>query len=575
MQGQIAARVELGLAGALGAGLWWLVLDAASRGEIGGYTALGLSGLILTLIGALLAMAGPLGLRRALPRAAGLAVIAGGLVWLTRLRYGDVGQFLATPLPSLAGFAVATLPVPFLVAAGRTRWNDYPLLFLEAWGIALRLAAAMTFTGFVWLVILLSDQVLRIVGIGALGQLMQHQAGVMILSGAALGLGMAVIHDLAEVASPYLVLRLFRLFLPLVLGVMAIFLIALPIRGFEGLTGGFSPAMLLLVLVGAGITLISITVDQSDGEAVRSPVLIRAAQGTAILLPIIAGLALWAIGLRIGQHGWTPERVFVALVGGLGLGYGLVYALAVLRGKGWMERIRQGNLRMILLVIALAAAWLTPVLNAEAISARDQLARLRDGRTPVEALDPLALGRWGRPGAEALAELAALAKEPGQEALAERLAGEGAGSGPDRARLAADLAAVLPVEPATATGTRDTLLPAVEAYLLQDWLQLCGGGLATGGAPCLMVVADLMPTIPGEEAFLFLTRSAGDTEIVGLYLDAAGLVHYRSASHPDGRVIDAAEAKALMESYRQSAPPVTAALLNQLGTGEDGLILQP
>jgi hypothetical protein len=67
-----------------------------------------------------------------------------------------------------------------------------------------------------------------------------------------LGLGMAVIHDLAELLSPYVVLRVFRLFLPVVLAVMAIFLVALPFRGLDGLAGGLSPAMLLLVMVGGG-----------------------------------------------------------------------------------------------------------------------------------------------------------------------------------------------------------------------------------------------------------------------------------------------------------------------------------
>ena len=575
MQGQIAARVQLGLAGALGAGLLWWVLAAYDNGKLGDYPALVLSGLILTLFGGLLAMAGPLGLWRALPRAAGLAVITGALVALTRLRFDDPAQFFDTPLPALAGLAVAVLPVPFLVAAGRTRWNDYPLLFLEAWSIALRIAAAFTFTGLVWLAIFLSDQVLQIVGIGVLGQLMQDELPVMVISGAAFGLGMAVIHELAEVASPYLLLRLFRLFLPVVLGVMAIFLVALPIRGVDGLTGGLSPAMLLLVMVGAGITLTSIVVDQSDAEAVQSPILIRSAQAMALILPVVAALALWAIWLRIGQYGWTPGRVFVAMVGGLGLGYGLIYAQAVLRGPGWRERIRQGNLRMILLVIALAALWLTPILNAERISANDQLARFQDGRTPIEELDPYAFSQWGRPGAEAFAVLETLAKEPGQEALARRLAGETAEPVPDRAALAADLAAVLPVQPATATGTRDTLLPEVDDYQLQDWLQVCGQSLSTDGPPCLMVVADLLPTLPGEEAFLFLDRSADYIEIVGLYLDAKGVLQYRTATHPDGSVIDTVEAKALMEAYRLTPPPVSAALLNQLGTGEDGLIILP
>ena len=105
----------------------------------------------------------------------------------------------------------------------------------------------------------------------------------------------------------------------------------------------------------------------------KAAVLQRAAQATALILPVMAGLAAYAVWLRVGQHGWTPERLFVALACGLALVYGLVYALAVLRGVGWMGRIRQAQHRSGAAVILLAGLWLTPVLNAERISARNQL----------------------------------------------------------------------------------------------------------------------------------------------------------------------------------------------------------
>jgi hypothetical protein len=575
MQGQTTARAALALTGALGGLCLWAAFEAADRDWIGDYASLILSGGVLTLFGALLAMAGPLGLGRALPRALGLAVLSGGLLWLTRLRYADADDFFASPVPALAGFVVATLPVPFLIAAARTGWRDYPALFLEAWSIGLRFAAALTFTGVVWLVIILSNEVLGIVGIDWIERLLEDDLAPMVLTGAILGLGMAVIHDLAEYLSPYLVLRLFRLFLPVVLGVMAVFLVALPFRGLDGLTGGLSPALLLLTMVAAGIALVSIAVDQTDAEATQSPVQIRSAQAMALILPVFAGLALWAIWLRIGQHGWTPDRVFVALIGGMGLGYGLVYAAAVLRGAGWMERVRQGNIRMVLVGIGLAALWLTPVLNAEKIAAANQLARFADGRTTAETLDIYALGRWGKPGDAALAKLALTAGEPGQEALARLLAGESATPVADQPALAAALAKLMPVQPPSATGTRDTLLAGADGYLLESWTGVCTAKLETGAPACLMVVADLMPLRPGEEAMLFLQHSADYIEIIGVFLDDSGVAQTRSAVRPDGQYIDAAQAAALMLRYQTTPPPVTAALLNQMGTGGEGLFILP
>lgn len=575
MTGQIAARAQLALAGGLGGFLLWVVFRAHDRDWIGDYPALILFGMVATLFGALLGMAGPIGLIRALPRAVLLAVAVGALVALTMLRYADADDFVRAGIPVLATVAVATLPVPFLIAGAKSGWRDYPALFLEAWSVVLRFSAAAAFTGLVWLVIYLSDEVLNIVGIAVIGRLLEHEVVPLVLSGAVMGLGMAVIHDLADLLSPYVVLRLFRLFLPVVLAVMAVFLVALPFRGLDGLAGGLSPALLLLTMVAGGISLVSIAVDQSDADATQSPLLIRSAQGMALVLPVLAGLALWAIWLRVAERGWSPDRVFVVLVAGIGVAYGLIYALAVLRGGAWMGRIRQGNIHMALAVTVLAALWLTPVLNAERISANDQLARFSSGRTAVETLDLYALRSWGKPGAAVVAELEARAKEPGQEALAALLSGEVPTPAVDRAPLMASLRAAMPVQPATATGTRDTLFESAADYMLQDWLQVCGAALTPDQPGCLLVVADLMPTMPGEEAMLFLQRSVDYVEIAGLYIGEDGQLRQRGTTRPDGRYFSSTEALALMREYQITPPPVTAAMLNQLGTGETGLIVLP
>ncbi|MCU0903047.1 MAG: DUF4153 domain-containing protein [Tabrizicola sp.] len=575
MTGQIAARIGLALAGALGGFLFWTVTEAQDRDWIGQYPAMVLFGLISTLFGALLGMAGPIGLSRAVPRALGLAAVVAGLMALTALRYAEPRDFFQGPMPTLAVTLLASLPVPFLIAAAKSGWRDYPALFLEAWSVALRFVAAGAFTGLVWLVIYLSDEVLSLVGIEVIGQLIRHEIVVLVLTGAVLGLGMAVIYDLADLLSPYVVVRMFRLFLPVVLAVMAVFLVALPFRGLDGLAGGLSPALLLLTMVAAGVSLVSIAVDQSDAEATESPLLRRSAQAMALVLPVMAALATWAIWLRVADHGWTPDRVFVALIALVGVAYGLVYAQAVLRGPGWMERIRQGNIWMALAALGLAALWMTPVLNAERISAQSQLARFEAGETKVEALDLYALRFWGKPGAEVLAALDAKAKEPGQEALASMLAGEPQSPGLDQETLLAAVATAMPIQPATATGTRDTLFAAAEDYMLEDWMRVCESRPVPGQDACLMVVADLLPARPGEEAILFLQRSLDYVEISGIYVGDDGQLVSRTATRADGRYYNGTEASELMRQYQDTPPPLTAAQLNQLGTGDTGLIILP
>jgi hypothetical protein len=580
MNGQLAERWRLALTGAAGAALLWALIEAVERDMLGDRIALILLTLVATGFAALLAMAGPIGLGRALPRALGLGMVVAALVWLASLRHAEVDGLFASPLPALAALAVASLPVPFLIAAARNGWRDYPALFLEAWSIVVRYAAAWAFVGLLWLVIFLSDQVLRIVGVTVIGDLLDHWIVPAVITGAALGLGMAVVYELADLLSPYLVLRLFRILLPVVLAVMLVFLAALPFRGLDGLFNGLSPALLLLTMVAAGVSLVSVTVDQSDADASQSPVLRRAAQGMTLILPVLGGLAAYAIWLRVDQHGWTPERLFVALVAVLGLVYGAVYALAVLRGEGWMARIRQGNIGMALLVIVLAGLWLTPLLNAERISASNQLARFEAGRTAVADLDIRAIEGWGLPGERALARLAERAQEPGQEALAARLAGVDDPSAPGvdadaRAEAARVLSAAMPVQPTTATGTRDMLLSAAETYMLADWQAVCDRRIEDGSPACLMVVADLLPTMPGEEAMLILEHDPSYVEVLGLFMADDGVLLSRSVMLPDGSYLTTADAAALLRDWAKAPPPLTPALLNQLGTGETGLMIRP
>lgn len=575
MGAALQARWSLALLGALGGALSWALGEAVQRGFLDDRLALALHATVASFVLAALAMAGPLGLARAAPRALGLGVLSGTLVGLVALRFATAEEVLAVPMHLLAALTVASLPVPFLIAAARPGWRDYPALFEEAWSIVIRLAAAMAFTLLVWILILLSDQVLRIVGIGVLSHLLENRLAVLTLVGASLGLGVAVVWELAGPIAPQLALRLLRLLLPVVLAVMLVFLVALPLRGFERLVLGLSPSVLLLSMVAAGVALVAVAVDRSDAEAAQGRMIRWAALGMALVLPLVAGLALWALWLRVGQYGWTPERLFLALAALIGLGYGLTYALAVLRGAGWMARIRRGNIGMALAVIAAAALWLTPLFNAEAISARNQVERFLSGRTGMAELDLWAFGRWGRPGAAALAQLEGLAAQPGNEALAARLRGEDDPEGTERAEALAGLTAILPLQPPTATGTRDRILAAAEPYRLRDWAGVCARKLETEQPACVLVVADLLPAIPGEEAILVLERNPGAAEAIGFLVNAEGYLTERPVVRPDQGYLPGEAAAELLRAAQAAPLALTPAEVNQLGTGPTGVLILP
>jgi hypothetical protein len=329
-------------------------------------------------------------------------------------------------------------------------------------------------------------------------------------------------------------------------------------------------------MAAAGITGVTVVLDAGEAEASRSPVLRGAARVTALLVPVLAGLGIWALAQRVGAYGWTPERLFLGLLLGLAAAYGAAYAAAVLRGPGWEARIRAANPPLALGVLAAAVLWLTPVLDAEAISARDQLARYEAGQLAAAALDAQAIGRWGRAGEAALAGIRAAAEARGDAAALARLDDPGAApeaAQADLAALRAEVAAVLPLRPESATGTRDMFLALMQPWELTALRDAC---LAeAGGQPgCLMVVADLLPGLPGEEAVL-ATGAASDWPLLeGLYASPEGWLT-RAAVRTATGYPTAEAARALIAAWRDAPPPLAPAPVMQLGTGETGVFFLP
>jgi hypothetical protein len=138
----------------------------------------------------------------------------------------------------------------------------------------------------------------------------------------------------------------------------------------------------------------------------------------------------------------------------------------------------------------------------------------------------------------------------------------------------ATLSGLMPVQPPGATGTRDTLIAGADDYLLGDWARVCR--TAPAGRPgCLLVVADLLPARPGEEAMLLLARGEGYVDLLGLFLDDNGQLATRTVQRADGRIPTAIDLQALADAWTAAPPPLTQAPVNQLGTGDGGLLFLP
>lgn len=568
----IRQRADMAALGALAGVSLYLLAKIVDENWLDERLALALVSFAVVFFAGGLSMAGPVRMARALGMAAALGLAVALLLSWAGLRYDSLHDF--QPFPLFAAAVLAVLPLPFLMAQAGPGWRDYPSLFTHSWGLFVRLSLAVIFVGVVWGVILLSDALFGLIGLRWIEQALEMPLAPWLITGLVFGLALAVVNELSDYVSPFLILRLLRLLVVPVLVVLVVFGLALPVRGLGGLFGGLSSAATLLAMVAAAVTLVSAAVDQAEADAVGPGLQARAVQALALLVPVPAGLAAVSLWLRVGQYGWTPGRLFAAWMVVLALGYGVFYALAVLR-PGWQVGVRRANIGLALAVIGSAGLWLTPVLHPEAIAARSQLARFEAGGRKPEDIDIYALSQWGRAGDLALNRLEDIAAEPGQTALAARLAGEQQGNAPmDAAALRAALLAILPLQPNDATATRDAILAAADPSLLNYWRARCEQVLPEGQRGCVMVVADLWADLPGPEALMVTTDEAGFLNYNGLVLTADGLQSH-AVQDRDGFLPDQGEGRDLLMTLQVAPPVLEPAPFNQISVGAARLLMLP
>jgi hypothetical protein len=568
-------RIALALFGALAGYVLWLLSDIWHAS--GGRAALAALVGGTVFAGAALGMTGPVPPIRAFLLASPPGLVSGVLVFWASFRFDTARGFAASlhPFAALALFAI--LAMPFLIALGvdRRQWRAYPVLFREAWSFVVRLAAAGLFTGLFWLGYGLSDQLFRLVEIAALADLVELEGFVPALTGLVFGLALAVLDELAAGASPALAVRLLRLLILPAAGVIAVFLGQLGLRGAAGLPQGLSAATLLLAFAALAVTLVAAAVEGDDARAVRGLPMRALTRLLALsVLPLAAG-AGWAVAARVAQYGWSPARLAAAALVLAGLAYGAGYLFAVLRGARFALWVRRVNKAAALGLIAVAAAWLTPLLDAERISAHSQAARFADGRATAADVDLDALRRdWGRSGRAALDRMAGMTDAPDRAALAARLRGDatgrtGAAALPGHARRAL---AGPQGDPAAAA-----VLAALDPGTLALVDDACARRLAGGVPGCALVVAEFLPDRPGEEAMLLLAAPGtmpGLTVLAFARTEGGG---WREASPPGvlGQPLHEADAAATIAAARAGDAVIGPPSIRALRIGEVELLPRP
>jgi hypothetical protein len=544
-QPTINLRITLALTGALAGLSFWALFEFLPDRLDSLRLLMVLVAFLAAFFSGLLLMVGRISFLVAARYAGAIAAVSALLLLWSSYRFDDVNAFFESLHPFVAMVVLAQLPLSFALAQATSPrgWRDYESLFDNAWSIFVRSVTSWAFTGLFWLVIFLSDQLLSLVNFDYLGLVYDQGWIALPLSGLVLGLSLAVLHELENVVATLrrLALHLLRLLLPLVALVVALFIGLVPFQGLDDVFGSFSAAGTMLVMAAGAVTLITAAVDARDEDAARSKVMVISARLLSILLPVITGIAVYAIWERVVQYGWTPARLAGAAISGVGFAYSVSYGLSVLRGQGWRMRIRRANRWLAIGLIGLAILWLTPVLNVERISANNQVARFLDGRMKVADLDIWSLDRdWGLAGQAGLARIRALKDYPEQKLLDEHLARFDSGAsrwalkrGVDETgvpTVRARLLEILPIRPQGAAVSEAVLLN-IPDFELERILKSCQQSLPDGRPGCALVMGSFSRS-GGQEAGVLFWRDtiAERTEIATLKRSPDGLEYYYRVS---------------------------------------------
>jgi hypothetical protein len=322
-------------------------------------------------------------------------LLLGVLGWHGAARVGAVD---GGPWPmgyELPAFALIVFVAHHLVAASdeaRRLGAPYERYFDLGVRHAAQLALACAFVGALWALLTLASQLFALVEIRLLRRLMEREWFAFCATTAAFA---AAVH-LTDVRSGLvnglraLGLALLAWLLPLMTLLIGAFLAALPFITLKPLWATGSATAILLGAAATLIVLINAAYQDGGSAASRPAVLRWSARVAALLLAPLVGLAGYAVFLRVGQHGLTPDRVVaIACVAVAALLAG-GYAWAAV-AKPWLKPIEITNLGAAVLAVVLATALFTPIADPARLAVADQVRRLKSGAVAPDAFDFVSL----------------------------------------------------------------------------------------------------------------------------------------------------------------------------------------
>ena len=387
--------------------------------------------------------------------------------------YGKSAEAARFPSPELwlhavAGFFIAQSLVSAAAVDGR-RIAGYRAIFQSASKLLIQVAFAGVFVGIIWLVLALGAELFKLIKLDFLKNLLDESWFAIPITTFAFAYALHITDVRPAIVSGIrsLVLVLLSWILPIAVLIIGGFLLALPFTGLQPLWATKTATALLLAASALLVVLINAAFqDGSVAHEVAMPIRVSARIAALLLTPLTL-IGAYALSLRVGQYGWTVDRLVAAFCLVVAISCAAGYFWAAIRGREWLARVAPVNVVTAFTLLFLLLAIFSPLLDPARISVNSQLAHLKAGKVGADKFDYEYLRFQGkRFGNDALKEMAGrkTGNDAGTIAMKARAALDKKNSwepgiAPDKAHMAANIR-VWP---------KGSALPA--SFIDQDWKQ--------------------------------------------------------------------------------------------------------
>ncbi len=310
--------------------------------------------------------------------------------WLQGDRSNESTRY---PSPLLFTFTAIGLYIAHaLVLAGmldKRRIAHYSTYFEIAWKLAIQIAFSALFVGTLWLMLWLGAALFNLVRIDFLQHLLKEAWFAIPITAFSFAAAMHITDVRTAIVRGIrsLLLVLLSWVLPVTTLLVVGFLLTLPWTGLEPLWATRSATSVLLGTTAALVILINAAFQNGSIVPDISRLVRISIRVAALALVPLTVIAIYALSLRVGDYGWTTDRIIAAICLLIASCYAFGYAWAACRKAGSMAPVANVNIATAFIVLAVLLALFSPAADPARLSVNSQMARLAAGKINADNFD--------------------------------------------------------------------------------------------------------------------------------------------------------------------------------------------